>query len=391
MTLPRDPAQPPRRRLAVAAVLLLIFGLAAAPARASPYQQVIDAAVAQGVPAVQALVLSGGSQWSGEAGVASVESGRPLTATDRLRLASITKMFTYATIMALVAQGRLGLADRAVDRLPAGTLAGIPHGDRITIAHLLEHRSGLHNFNGAAGADFFQDLYGDPARGARRWTALELLSYARRPANPPTGPSGDAQAYSSTGYILLELIAEHVSGRPLAQLYRELIFAPLGMTRTGVEGDDLAAADIVDSYGRPPDDVSAPSAFAGRPRVRPDGLLNLSGGLTYYNAWARGAGASASTASDLARFMRAVIAGRQTVIAEQMPTFAAAAARPTASFSWNGGSAGIQSSILYAPHGDIVVIVLTNGTNSGPGSYDIGRSLLAAARAEAAAPAAERG
>ena len=364
----------------ILSLFLLVHLFVGASAQASPYQEIIDGAVGRGMPGVQAVVLSGAAQWSGAAGLASVERGQLLTVRHRLRLASITKMFTSAAILELARRGRLGLDDRAVDRLPAGTLEGIPHADRITVRHLLEHRSGLHNFNGANGADFFAELYGDPRRATRRWTARELLAFARRPENPPIHAPGEQQAYSSTGYIVLELTAEHVAGRPLPGLYRELIFAPLRMRRTGVEGHDLRAGDSVDSYGRPPDDLRAPSAFTARPQARADGLLNLSGGMRYYNAWARGAGAAASTAEDLARFMRAVLDGRYSVIADQMAAFADARARPAASFSWNGGTAGVQSSIFYAPHGDIVVIVLTNGTNTGEGSLDIARALLAAAR-----------
>ena len=363
---------------ALLAVLALAF--ASVPAAAS-YQAVIDAAVAQGVPGVQAVVLEGAGEWRGSAGLGSVERRQRLTGEHRIRLASVTKMFTYATIMELVRQGRLGLDDRAVDRLPAGTLAGIPYADRITVRHLLEHRSGLYNFNGDGAADFFTALYGDPRRGSRRWTARELIAFARRPGHAPAGAPGERQSYSSTGYIVLEMIAEHVARAPLPDLYRRFIFAPLGMGHTGVEGHDLTARQIVDSYGRPPADDAAPSAYTRRPRARADGLLNLSRGLTYYNAWARGAGAASSTAQDLARFMRAVVQGRFTVIADQAATFAAARARPAASFSWNGGSAGVQSSILYAPNGEIVVIVLINGTNAGQGSLDIARALLAAARA----------
>jgi hypothetical protein len=174
-----------------------------------------------------------------------------------------------------------------------------------------------------------------------------------------------------------------VGNEPLPELYRRFIFDPLGMTRTGFEGYDLRAEEIADSYGRPPAQAgSLPSPFSGRRAVRTDNLVNLSAGLMFFNSWARGAGSVSSTACDLGRFMRAVVQGRLTVLQDQQQTFAAAAARPTASFSWNGGSAGIQASILYAPASDAIVVVLTNGTNVGDGSHDIATRLLEVVRAQ---------
>ncbi len=344
----------------------------------SVYQQIIDSAVARGVPGVQAVVMAGSTEWSGAAGVASVEQRTRMAADHRIRTASITKMMTYAVIMELARQKRIALSDRAVTRLPRGILAGIPYADSVTIEQLLEHTSGLHNFNGRNGHDFVADLYRAGSRPRIRGAA-ELIAYARKPSNPPTGKPGESRSYSSTGYIVLEMIAEHVTSTPLPKLYRQLIFEPLGMTRSGAEGYDLNASDIVDSYARPMD-LSGPNPFAKRPVVRADGLVNLSSGLSHYNAWARGAGAVASTAGDLAKFMRAVTANRLIVLRDQAQQFASAQQRATASFNWNGGSAGIQASIFYAPAGDITIIVLMNATGVPAESIAIARELLKSAR-----------
>lgn len=346
------------------------------------YQAMLSRAVEKGVPGVQAVVVRGGSEWAGVAGVSRVETKRPMTPSDRLRVASITKMMTYATIMKLVELGRLRLNDRIIDRLPPGTLDGIPYASEITVTQLLEHTSGLHNFNGPNGADFFAELYGDPRRGSRIWTARELVAFARKPANKPTNLPGAERGYSSTGYILLELIAERAAHRPLPDLYSRYIFNPNGMTRTGVEGQGLRGDRIAPSYGRPDTPLPRFNAFGARRPVRPDGLVNLSNGLATYNAWARGAGAVASTACDLARFMAAVRADRLTVLEDQAKTFDDARKAGKGSFNWNGGSAGIQASIFYAPADRVTVIVITNGTNAGPASLDIGRELFAAARAD---------
>jgi CubicO group peptidase (beta-lactamase class C family) len=349
------------------------------------YQGLIDDAVARGVPGLQACVRKGESKWIGTSGVASVEKASQMDPSQRIRLASITKMMTYATVMELVKEGRFQLSDRASALLPPGALDGVPFGSEITVAQLLDHTSGLHNFSGDDGHDFVADLFSDPRRGTRLWTAAELLAYAKKADHRPTGKPGEKMAYSNTGYILLEMIVEHMGRKPFPQLFREHLFEPLGMKSAGVEGVDFNASEIVDSYARPAlRNLARPSPFAGRKAIRADGLVNLSSGLDHYNAWARAAGAVAANVEDLARFMEAVVQSRYTVLRDQDAEFARAKAEPNASFSWNGGSWGIQASILFEPSRDLTVIVLTNASNSGPGSHDIAKSLLTAARAASA-------
>jgi D-alanyl-D-alanine carboxypeptidase len=352
------------------------------PTTGQDYQHIINHAVARGVPGIQAYVKTATSRWEGVAGLSSIEAGRPMTLADRLRVASITKMMTYASVHDLVRTGWLRLTDRAVAVAPPHTLDAIPYADEITVAQLLEHSSGLYSFNGDDGADFFADLFSDPEHGSRTWTAADLLRYARHPEHRPTGRPGERRSYSSTGYIVLETILERVTGQSFAQVYRERLFAPLGMTSAGVEGADFDADSIAPSYARPAvSDRVGPSPFAGRQPVRSDGLTNLSAGLAQYNGWARGAGAVAASVRDLAKFMAAVEAGRVTVLADQRRELLPSSGKPNRYLDWNGGSWGIQATILFEPYREITVIVLANGSNVGPSSHDIAIDLLGATRA----------
>ena len=366
---------------ALLGLVVVVLATSMPSAQPASYQGIVDAAVDAGVPGVQAAVSHAGTAWSGAGGLARVEDRQPMTRSTRLRLASITKMMTYAVVSELVKAGRLGLDDVAARHVAAGTLDRIPSADAITIAQLLEHRSGLHNFNGAAGNDFFTDLFADPTRGNRQWVAADLLAYATKPSNRPTAAPGSERNYSSTGYIVLQTVIEHLERQPFAAVFKSYLFDPLDMTRAGVEGADLTADDLASSYARPgAGERGGPTPFGTRPAIRADGLVNVSSGLRYYNSWAQAAGAAAATADDLMRFMAAVKAGRATVLADQRAQFSAAVAKPGASFSWNGGSWGIQASIVYEPHSDVTVVVLTNGSNAGDGSLDIARRLLDAAR-----------
>jgi CubicO group peptidase (beta-lactamase class C family) len=344
-------------------------------------QSVLDSAVAVGMPGLQAYVRRGSEEWFGAAGVASVESKRLMTLHDRIRLASVTKMMTYAAVMEIAKRGKLSLSDRAIRFVPARTLDGIPFADAITIAHVLDHTSGLHNYNGSGGQDFFAALFGDDDRGTRHWSAGELIAFAKVPTNPPTGRPGASRAYSSTGYALLEMILEHVEGKPYHEVVRALVFQPLGMTSAGVEGDDLDARSIADSYAvRSQVDAARRSPFDARSPVRSDGLVNLSAGLKWYTAWAGAAGAVAANVRDLAAFMNAVTRDKFIVLKDQRREFDASALKRDSHFTWNGGSWGIQSSIIYEPGRDVTVIVLANASNVGVSSNVIATRLLAHAR-----------
>ena len=375
----------------VAGVVMLAYGDACAQGRESGatargplatadarFDAILRRALRSGVPGIQALVTVAGKSWSGAAGVSSVEHARRMQPTDRIRVASITKMITYAMVMELAKRGELRVTDSVTRLLPSAFVDGIPHVSGMTVGQLLDHTSGLHNYNGANGEDFFARLFSDSARGTRRWTAAELVEFAKKPGNDPTGLPGQRRSYSSTGYSLLQMILEHRLGKSYAQITRELVFTPLGMQLTGVEGYDVPADSIVDAYARP--SAGGNRAFVGREPVRADGLVNLSNGLQHYNAWAGAGGAVATTATDLARFMAAVREGRMIVLNDQEGEFRRARGRPNAHFSWNGGSWGIQASILYEPGRDITIIVLTNASIVGVGSHDLARELLAAAR-----------
>jgi hypothetical protein len=77
--------------------------------------------------------------------------------------------------------------------------------------------------------------------------------------------------------------------------------------------------------------------------------------------------------------MAAVVTGRIEVLHDQTAEFARAQQKQRRKFDWNGGSWGIQATILYEPSHDVTVIVLQNASNAGPTSHDVALDLLQAA------------
>jgi CubicO group peptidase (beta-lactamase class C family) len=134
-------------------------------------------------------------------GYANADAKTPITAATLFQVGSISKLMVAAVLHQLAAEGRLRLTDRVSQIIPGVPL---PAGNRIEVQHLLDHVAGL-----PSDTPMF-------APGGL-WTA-----YA----------PGQHWHYSNTGYEILGDLAEQIGGKPLGQLLRERIFAPLGMGRS---------------------------------------------------------------------------------------------------------------------------------------------------------------
>ena len=206
------------------------------------------------------------------AGLASLELGVPIGAETCFRIASVSKQFTCAAILLLAREGRLNPADdirRHLPELPA-------FGATVTLAHCMQNSSGLRDMLelmrlGGVGL-------GEPV------TAADLLAAVGRQACLNFAP-GSRFLYSNTGFMLLGLVLERVSGQPLATFLRQRLFTPAGMTRTRhtpslaepVPG--LASAYLPDAAG------GFRRAQHGFPLGGEGGLVSCVEDLALWTAW----------------------------------------------------------------------------------------------------------
>jgi CubicO group peptidase (beta-lactamase class C family) len=139
----------------------------------------------------------------------------PLTAASRFRIASITKTYTAVMILQLVEERKLKLTDTLDSFIPQ-----VPNARRITIAHLLAHRSGVPN------------VTRDQAtwKPGARVTADEMLAVIVKGA--PEFEPDTKHAYSNSGYFLLGLILEKVTGKTYAEALEERINSRIGLKDT---------------------------------------------------------------------------------------------------------------------------------------------------------------
>jgi CubicO group peptidase (beta-lactamase class C family) len=155
-------------------------------------------------------------------GVADLRSHSRITPQTNFRLASVTKQFTAIAIMLLVHDRKLRYDDHVSDVFPDFP----PYGKTITIRHLLNHTSGL--------ADY-EDVMpqADPKLPVEEIQihdggVVELLKREKATKFTP----GSRWAYSNSGYVLLGLIVEKIAGKSFPDFLHDRIFAPLKMTNT---------------------------------------------------------------------------------------------------------------------------------------------------------------
>ncbi|GIF52737.1 D-alanyl-D-alanine carboxypeptidase [Asanoa ferruginea] len=151
------------------------------------------------------------------AGRAALEPGAGLPdVAGHFRIGSVTKTFTATVVLQLLHRD----LDRSVTRwLPA------VGDDRITLRHLLTHRSGLHNYT-----DDLTDPAAIVAGRDTRWAAWDLVAPALHRLRH--FPPGADRAYCNTGYLLLGLVVERVTGRGWAAEVTDRLLDPLGLRDT---------------------------------------------------------------------------------------------------------------------------------------------------------------
>jgi CubicO group peptidase (beta-lactamase class C family) len=155
-------------------------------------------------------------------GMANLELSVPATEKTNYSIASITKTFTAMATMMLVEDGKISLEDPISKHLSDLPDAWKP----ITIRHLLNHTSGIRSFTengGTPPCKVGKEIYDSPHDFLKEVMCIPL-----------DFPTGERWVYGDSGYLLLGILIEKVSGKTYEKFLRERIFAPLGMNDTRV-------------------------------------------------------------------------------------------------------------------------------------------------------------
>jgi CubicO group peptidase (beta-lactamase class C family) len=158
-------------------------------------------------------------------GMADLEHHVALAPNSVFEAGSVSKQFTAAAVLLLAEQGKLSLSDPISKYLPELPDYGTP----ITIDHLLYHTSGLRDWGSVV------EVAGRP-RGTRVYSNAWVLDIASH-QNELNFKPGDEYSYTNTGYNLLAVLVQRVSGKSLAEFTHDSIFVPLGMQTTSWRDD----------------------------------------------------------------------------------------------------------------------------------------------------------
>jgi D-alanyl-D-alanine carboxypeptidase len=263
-----------------AVVLLLTLTGACANARPTAVDDALThVVVGNDLPGGIAVVRDGSGLARAAAGHSDVDTKAGFAPSTHVRAASITKTFVAATILQLVAEGRVDL-DAPIETYLPGRIRGKGiDANAITIRQLLRHQSGL--------PEYFDPDTPVPAEPV---TADQLLDGAL--SRPAQFAPGSALKYTNTNYVIAGLIIEKVTEHPAADEISKRIIAPLGLP---------------DTYFPAPSDSGLRNPFAHGYEMR-DGKRT---DVTTFNASAAGmAGSMVSTNEDTAAFMTALLDGR---------------------------------------------------------------------------------
>jgi CubicO group peptidase (beta-lactamase class C family) len=251
---------------------------------------------------------------------------------------SMTKSFTATVILKLQEEGKLSVGDRLAKFFP-----DYPQGDKITIENLLTHTSGIHNYTDDVGVEDSAIIcYPIPKQ-----RLLDLL-YAK----PPEFTPGKRFSYNNSGYFLLGMIIEKVTGEPYEQVVRDEIFNPLEMTNSGFDFIHLPETKRAQGY----DTLDA---------VKQTPYRHFDSTYTY------SAGAIYSTTGDLYKWAKAIASGK--ILSAESWKMAFTPRINEYGYGWkigtlfgknyvrhDGGYPGFMSDFIYYPREDITIILLNN-------------------------------
>ncbi|MFJ2393969.1 serine hydrolase domain-containing protein [Streptomyces sp. NPDC087843] len=247
-------------------------------------QGVLHAALAQGAPGAMVRVDDAGTVHELSEGVADRATGRSITAADRFRVGSVTKSFSAVVLLQLVDEGRLNLDTSVNTYLP-----GLLPDDRITVRHVMSHRSGLYDYTNDM---FAQTVPGFESVRNKVFSYQDLVRLSLKHAL--TNAPGAAYSYSNTNFVVAGMLIEKLTGNAVAKEYQNRIFKPLGLTDT--------------FYVHP--GTSIPGSHANG-YLTPDAAgAALVDSTAQTVSWAQSAGAIISSTRDLNTFFSALMAGK---------------------------------------------------------------------------------
>lgn len=349
------------RVLAVPLVAAIALGAAGGAASAAPSKGEAESLksraqglVGAGYPAALAAVTDSKGESAGVAvGKGSLETGQAPPLDGEVRIGSNTKTFVAVVVMQMVQEGKVGL-DEPIETYLPGLIKGEGiDASRITVRQLLQHTSGLPEHT-----DYYFSSNAAALENIQHYIpARDLLDVAL--SKPAAFEPGTQWSYSNTNYIVLGMLIERVSQRPVGEQIDQRIIKRLGLSHTYFPGN-----------GEKKIRGSHPQGY----HINGEGKLEDVTEMDASLPWA--AGAMVSTPSELNTFFQAVFDGRlltQTSIDEMkkgvdtgsggmvygLGLFGTPLSCGGTSWGHGGGIFGYETHNAVGPDGTAVTVAVT--------------------------------
>jgi D-alanyl-D-alanine carboxypeptidase len=205
-------------------------------------QKIMDEIVHLGVPGAIAAIYDKNGLYTFSSGFACIEDSTPMETCYLQYLQSISKTYMAVAIMKLYEAGKINLAAPITDYLPEKVKKNIVDGDKIKVNMLLNHTSGLPEYNYAP--VYITRLLQNPER---IFQPAEYIEYIR--GKCLDFEPGSSYSYRNTNYVLLAMIADQLTGDH-GKYLEDKIFRPLGLTHTfyRIEQGNTYDNKLVNSY-----------------------------------------------------------------------------------------------------------------------------------------------
>jgi CubicO group peptidase (beta-lactamase class C family) len=271
------------------------------------------------------------------------------------QIGSLTKPFTAMVILKLQEEGKLSVSDRLNKFFPKQAGA-----DEITIQNLPDHTSGLNNYTDVIGPE-------DSAIISHPVSQHQVIDLFDK--RPPSFKPGSKFEYCNSGYFLLGVIIEKLTGMLYEQAVGKLLLTPLHMDQTGFDFIKLRSASKATGY-------LAPDTLKPEPAVLMDSTVTYAAGAIY------------STTGDLYKWAKAIAKGE--ILSKSSWDEAFTPHLEHYGDGWwidtlfgqkyithSGGLQGFMSNFMYYPDKDITIILLNNFGNYGGSLSDINTGISA--------------
>jgi CubicO group peptidase (beta-lactamase class C family) len=296
-------------------------------------------------PGIALLIAKGGKIiYDKGYGYADLEHKVKITPQTKFRIGSITKQFIASGILKLQEEGKLSVTDKLSKYFP-----DFPRAGEVSIHQLLTHTSGIHSFTNKE--TFLADV-------VKPITNEKLLDYFKNDEydfNP-----GEQYQYDNSGYFLLGLIIEKITGGNYGDYLKKTFFDPIGMKNTGVYSTRIKLTNEALGYEKSGDSYKR--------------------ALNWNMDWAGGAGSLYSTTEDLYKWNEAVFNNKvlkpESMKAAFTPVVLNNGSMPpgiqygygwglneyrgVSSIGHSGGLHGFISQLMRVPKDSLTVVMLTN-------------------------------